>query len=486
MEKNLFKALVIDDEEIRNKTYENVLSDKFIVEIINDVNSITKKKIMQYDLLVIDICLSKNVESLTAFKILREFEIGLPTVLVSGEWIKENGEPNEFILQVPNYKNVIKVVSWNEFNKDENNLRIAEEIYFEFCKVRNIEMGNGSNKCIILHLSDSQFGGDASGAACNDNMRIANYLKGSDISPDIIIISGDIADKGQKNEFLMAKEWIEQLATELWNIDGDLKYSDRQRIVIVPGNHDFDISICAADLYYFLFCAEKKDMFIEKDNPDFTLHQKQGFYNFIEFASSLTGDEAWYHYMKKMIHINERFLNYGLNILNFNSVFGINSRNCENRFDEFYCDLTKRKEAELKCKMTDVDGIINILVMHNPPEDFHTTTTNGQKSWNIMQSLIQGNKINICLFGHTHDTKYPYRLRDNGGNYCKDLLCIPAPSVRLAAASRTEDASRGFNIIEIKKNDDNHREVIIQNYEMKKAEIERVNQDSYDIPKVVK
>lgn len=481
MQRNIFRAIVIDDEKNRNKTYRNILSGKFNVEIINDVNTITKKKIMQYDLLVIDICLSKNVESLTAFKILSEFDITLPTVLVSGEWVKENGEPNEFILQVPNYKNVIKVVSWNEFNKDKSNLRIAEEIYFEFCKVRNIAMENGSDRCIILHLSDPQFGGETSGGACNDNTRIVNCLRDDNISPDFIIISGDIADKGQKNEFLMAKEWIEQLARELWNIDGELKYSDRQKIIIVPGNHDFDISICAADAYDFLFGNKKKDAFKQREKPDFMLHQKQGFDNFIEFATSLTGDEVWYHYMKKMLHSNERFLNYGVNILNLNSVFGINSRNCENRFDEFYCDLSKRKDSELKCKMTNADGVVNILVMHNPPEDFRRGTANGEKSWNILQSLIQGNKINICIFGHTHDTKYAYPLRDNGGDFCKKLLCIPAPSVRLAAASRTEDASRGFNIIEIRKEKECFNKAIVKNYEMKKADIRKVNEDEFDI-----
>ena len=72
MSKTIFKVLVIDDEATRNKTYEEVLSNKFDIEIINDINNITKKKVMQFDLLVIDICLSKNVESFTAFKILDE------------------------------------------------------------------------------------------------------------------------------------------------------------------------------------------------------------------------------------------------------------------------------------------------------------------------------------------------------------------------------------------------------------------------------
>ena len=61
MGKTIFKVLVVDDEQTRNKTYEEVLSGRFSVEIINDIELISKKKVMQFDLLVIDICLSKKL-----------------------------------------------------------------------------------------------------------------------------------------------------------------------------------------------------------------------------------------------------------------------------------------------------------------------------------------------------------------------------------------------------------------------------------------
>jgi len=481
MNKSVFKVLVIDDEETRNKTYEEVLSAKFQIEIINDINSITKKKVMQFDLLVIDICLSKNVKSLTAFKILDEYNLNLPTVLVSGEWVNENGEPNEFILNVPNYKNVIKVVSWNDFNKEDSNQRISEEIFFEFCKNRNIAIGNDSDNNVILHLSDLQFGGDLAGASCNDNSRIVKYLADESIYPDFIIITGDIADKGKSEEFRLAKEWIEQLAKELWNIEGELHYKDRQRIVIVPGNHDYDISVCASDLFNLKFGSDKIDDFEKVTTPVSFKHQKLGFANYINFACELTQDDKWFHYLDKAINDNDRFINFGIKFYELNSVYNITSQNCENRFDQFYCNLSNYNDVELKCRDKNIDGIVNILIMHNPPEDFRKGTNDGEKSWNIFQTLIQDNKINLCLYGHTHDLKYAYQLKDNGGEYCKNIICVPAPTVRLAAASRTEDASRGFNIIEMKKDKGQYNEVIVKNYEMKKASINKVNEDSFKL-----
>ena len=44
-------------------------------------------------------------------------------------------------------------------------------------------------------------------------------------------------------------------------------------------------------------------------------------------------------------------------------------------------------------------------------------------------------------------------LNGNGGKYCNHAKCISAPCVRLASSSRSEDSSRGFNIIRLKKKD---------------------------------
>lgn len=476
--KKIFRAVVIDDEEMRNKTYNDVLSSKFDVEIINDVNNITKRQIMQFDLLVIDICLSKNVDTLTAFKIMSDYNLTLPTVIISSEWVKYNGEPNEFILQVPNYKNVIKVIGWNDFNKEGNNLKISEEIFYDFCRYKNIAEETKRDKCVILQISDLQFGGNASGLACNDNNRIASFLKEKNIEPDLLFITGDIADKGKRNEYEQAKTWIEQLVKKIWSINGNLSNMDRDRIILVPGNHDYDLSINASDIYEFKFKADVIDTFVKKDNIIEYNNQKIGFYNFIEFAYELTGNIDWYKYLEKAFYLNSKFLNLGINIYSLNSVYGITNRNCENRFDQFYCDLSQIDDQQLHCSEEARDVLCNILIMHNPPSDFRKGTEYGEKSWNRMQTLIEDNKINICLYGHTHDFREAYFLSDNGGKYCKKMLCVPSPSVRLGAASRTDDANRGFNVLELFKENGVIKKVKPRYFEMKKASISELESEN--------
>jgi len=129
------------------------------------------------------------------------------------------------------------------------------------------------------------------------------------------------------------------------------------------------------------------------------------------------------------------------------------------------------------------EGLCNVLIMHNPPTDFRRGTNDGENSWGRLQTLIEDYRIDICLFGHTHDFSEAFRMKGNGGKYCNKLLCIPAPSVRLAAASRTEDASRGFNIIELDKVNGIIKKAKPRYFEMKKASIEeyKVENEEYDI-----
>lgn len=483
MGKRVFKALVIDDGAERNLTYHNVLDRIFDTEIENDISLITKKRIRQYDLLIIDVCLSVFTKELTAFKLMDDFNISTPTVLISGEWIKSNEEPNEDILMVPKHKNVIKLISWNTFVKRDNEERIAEEIYYDFCKACNISTAVRKDKCTILQLSDLQFGGNESGAAYNDNKRLANYLKKEDIIPDILLITGDIADKGRKEEFFEAKIWIENLIKDLWDIKGVIGDEDRQRVLLVPGNHDYDISISASDVFSFQFGNNVKDSFVKKEEDRISfVHQKLGFKNYFDFAFELTGDSTWKNYESRAIHINEHFLNFGLCFVMFNSVYNINCRNCENKHDEFYCNLSELSDEDLKYESIVNDEVVNILVMHNPPEDYHKGTDAGEKSKNILQTLVEDNHINMCFYGHSHDYIIPHIWSDNGGKCCENMVCISAPTYRLAAASRTEDAMRGFNVIEMTNESGNRFDSIsVKNYEVVKADIVLKKQKSFSM-----
>lgn len=51
---------------------------------------------------------------------------------------------------------------------------------------------------------------------------------------------------------------------KLWSVQEGLTQRERDRIILVPGNHDYDLSINASELYEFKFGKAKIDCFEKK------------------------------------------------------------------------------------------------------------------------------------------------------------------------------------------------------------------------------
>lgn len=447
MERVKFKALVIDDEQGRNATYHLALDEYFDITIINSIPNLTYQQTEGYDLLIIDVVLGRGKDA-NAFYYLKQYNIQIPTVLISGQWVS-NDKPSQSILRVPEYSCIFKVVYWNDFADCEAN-PLGEEIYFEFCKRKNLVSPLNKDHYTLLQISDLQFGGHIAASALNDYARIAKYLKDNDIIPDILIVAGDVADKGKSAEYDEAKKWFDKFLLSLWGVNDSLLPEKRRHIIVVPGNHDYDISLSASDVYQFKFGSETIDTFEKKGAPITFSNQKQGFWNFQQFARKLTDDAKWFTYLDTAIAYENRFVNWGINICTVNSAYKINSQNCENKFGKFYCDFSALTDEDLPASVAN-PNLCNILIMHNAPSDFHPNYAGGDASWKRLQNIIEDNKIHICLFGHTHDDNLPFKLRGNGGPYCRNAICIPSPSLRLTSGDLTEDARRGFNIIELTK-----------------------------------
>jgi hypothetical protein len=93
----------------------------------------------------------------------------------------------------------------------------------------------------ILQLSDIHFGQEKKGEGAHlDDVRrqlIADLttLLGASKALDLILIGGDIAFSGKKQEYDRAVEWIEKLIT--------VGRCDENAILTIPGNHDVDVDL---------------------------------------------------------------------------------------------------------------------------------------------------------------------------------------------------------------------------------------------------
>ena len=89
----------------------------------------------------------------------------------------------------------------------------------------------------ILHLSDFHFSEsrkwDADPVLKSLGASIRD-LVADGLNPDIVAITGDVADKGKQEEYELARRWIEE------ELLPPLSRSARRRLLIVPGNHDVD------------------------------------------------------------------------------------------------------------------------------------------------------------------------------------------------------------------------------------------------------
>jgi 3',5'-cyclic AMP phosphodiesterase CpdA len=75
---------------------------------------------------------------------------------------------------------------------------------------------------VIAHVTDTHFGNEAPDTAAR-NAAVMDHLLGMSPRPDVLVVSGDVADHGLPQEYAEARAWLDR-----W--DGPL--------AVCPGNHD--------------------------------------------------------------------------------------------------------------------------------------------------------------------------------------------------------------------------------------------------------
>jgi 3',5'-cyclic AMP phosphodiesterase CpdA len=94
----------------------------------------------------------------------------------------------------------------------------------------------------LLHLSDIHFRADRRWDADPILRHLAERI-GRDVAaglaPDLVVITGDLAFSGNIDDYAVAADWLgEQLWPRL--AAGQAGRLDRDRLLLVPGNHDVD------------------------------------------------------------------------------------------------------------------------------------------------------------------------------------------------------------------------------------------------------
>jgi len=318
-------------------------------------------------------------------------------------------------------------------------------------------MPTNDEKCItILHLSDMQFGKNhqfgrftavADGSLDNLLKRMVGDLdqlrRDEGVIPDLVAVTGDLAEWGRKTEFDQASEFLIGLGEKL--------HLPKERFIIVPGNHDVNRKSCES---YFCDCESNEEP------PKWPAHKK------------------WNQY--------ERFLNdfYGhpprfgpgnrwdiVEVPDLEVVFAcLNSTMAEDEINENALAPDEIKQIREKrsgnwghfgwcgeeqydwfatelCQFQDA-GILRIGLIHHNLErgcrhdDEHLVDVNNFRR-------ILGDRLNLILHGHTHAANY-YAL---AGSLMETTVPVYSTgSAGLKIDQRPEEAPMQYQLLAVRKN----------------------------------
>ena len=257
---------------------------------------------------------------------------------------------------------------------------------------------------------------------------------------DAILVTGDIAFKGMKEEYDVAVAWLEQLA--------DAVGCNRRRIYVVPGNHDVDRNVFstntdARNAVETIFNAiddqareRKLASLLGESNCAHNLFASIANFNLFAAKYDCQYGPDRFHWSTSL-RIDHRTI-LRLHGLNSTVVSGIHETDCKGRLFM----------GALQLNVPRALGTVNLVMAHHPPE------------WMSDQDDIETRLLgapNIVLFGHRHIQKVH---REVGG------------PITLAAGSVNPDRHESgwepaYNFIELKSLDsDSNRcvEVIVFQY----------------------
>jgi len=249
----------------------------------------------------------------------------------------------------------------------------------------------------LLHLSDPQFGRhhrDATGATAADRdhdtlrARLLQDLaeledEGEPVHPELVVVTGDLSEQARPSEL----RELEAFATGLLAGLG----LPRDRLVLVPGNHDVSWPACEA---YFKQCEAEERAPVPPYWPKWHAYAElfQRWYGGIEAPFELTEARPFTLY----VHEGLRTVVAGLN-----STMPETHRDGEH-FGGLGEDQLRWFQEQLRPYRT--RGFLRIAAVHHNVQRKAQDDDENLRDAELLDRLL-GGEVNLVLHGHTHDGK---------------------------------------------------------------------------------
>jgi len=290
----------------------------------------------------------------------------------------------------------------------------------------------------LLHLSDTQFGrhhrfGSPASDDPNESFdsllsRLIDDLKilqqKHDLNPQVVLLTGDLAEWGMEDEYLDVLSLAEGLADHL--------AIPRRQVVMIPGNHDVNRSLCEA---HFAQCKARRKEPIPPywDKWEFFAQCFDTFYR-DEPDIQFTQSQPW-----SLFEMPELKL----------VVAGLNSTWAESHLEE---DEQKRfghygwlGEGQLRwfaeqLQRYQADGWFRVAALHHNYQRKAVLDDENLRDADDFEKYL-GGLVNLIVHGHTHDGKAAWLN--------PSIPILAAGSAAVKAPQRPEETPNQYQIIRL-------------------------------------
>jgi 3',5'-cyclic AMP phosphodiesterase CpdA len=277
----------------------------------------------------------------------------------------------------------------------------------------------GSREITILHVSDMQFGayhrfGDGLESLASRLIQDLEAIGEKLPRIELIVLSGDLAEWGMPKEFGQAREFVERIS--------DFTGVAKDRVIVVPGNHDVNRRFCEA---YFL---EKEG---EGLTPSAPYDPKWKAY--LEFVASLHGPEVFTPERPYSLH---RFEPLGLVVAALNSTIAESHRESDHYG---FCGEAQLRWFAEQLKRCD-DAVRVAVVHHNLRARAGTLDSEALRDADMLTDVLAPH-LDLVLHGHTHD---------GGSDFLSDGTPVLATgSAALSESWRPEEVGNQYQILSL-------------------------------------
>lgn len=246
-------------------------------------------------------------------------------------------------------------------------------------------------KLVFIHLSDIHFSKSKLGEPydLDSDLRSrleadANSVSNELGSPDAILISGDIAFSGAREQYDIAKQWLDEGLCLAVN-------GDPASIWTVSGNHDIDQNIIRNKPSYKDLRNKLRTCEINEIEKLIHLHlsEPELFYSPIEEYNKFAFELGCDVNVEKPIWNTDNL--FKLNDGSILKIFGLNSVLISD--DNDHIDTGKMVLGEYQAKIPIEDGVENLILCHHPPDWL--------RDCDKIKEILNP-RCRIQLFGHKH------------------------------------------------------------------------------------